>query len=58
MSRDITDAEIAAGLSIRVRLLRSLPTRYKVDIRVKPGSHQSEHAREYPQYLLHIQILT
>ncbi|KAH9934962.1 uncharacterized protein B0H18DRAFT_1114781 [Fomitopsis serialis] len=32
------------GLSIRVRLLRSLPHRYKVDIRVKPGSHQSEHA--------------
>lgn len=32
------------GLSIRVRLLRSLPTRYKVDIRVKPGSHQSEQA--------------
>jgi len=30
------------GLSIRVRLLRSLPQRYKVDIRVKPGSHQSE----------------
>lgn len=34
------------GLSIRVRLLRSLPNRFKVDIRVKPGSHQSEHARE------------
>ncbi|KAF8274240.1 FAM96B protein [Lactarius quietus] len=32
------------GLSIRVRLLRALPTRFKVDIRVKPGSHQSEHA--------------
>ncbi|CAL1703470.1 unnamed protein product [Somion occarium] len=32
------------GLSIRVRLLRSLPNRFKVDIRVKPGSHQSEHA--------------
>ncbi|KAI9456675.1 hypothetical protein BJY52DRAFT_1275355 [Lactarius psammicola] len=32
------------GLSIRVRLLRTLPTRFKVDIRVKPGSHQSEHA--------------
>uniref|UniRef100_D8PTG2 MIP18 family-like domain-containing protein n=1 Tax=Schizophyllum commune (strain H4-8 / FGSC 9210) TaxID=578458 RepID=D8PTG2_SCHCM len=31
------------GLSIRVRLLRSLPDRYKVDIHVKPGSHQSEH---------------
>ncbi|KAI0086211.1 hypothetical protein BDY19DRAFT_895160 [Irpex rosettiformis] len=32
------------GLSIRVRLLRSLPERYKIDIRVKPGSHESEHA--------------
>jgi hypothetical protein len=32
------------GLTIRVRLLRALPTRFKVDIRVKPGSHQSEHA--------------
>lgn len=31
-----------AGLSIRVRLLRSLPNRFKVDIKVKPGSHQSE----------------
>jgi len=30
------------GLCIRVRLLRSLPPRFKVDIRVKPGSHQSE----------------
>ncbi|KAF5386561.1 hypothetical protein D9615_001904 [Tricholomella constricta] len=32
------------GLSIRVRLLRSLPDRYKVDILLEPGSHQSEHA--------------
>jgi len=32
------------GLTIRVRLLRSLPSRFKVDIYVKPGSHQSEHA--------------
>jgi len=30
------------GLSIRVRLLRSLPNRFKVDILLKPGSHQSE----------------
>ncbi|TFY72353.1 hypothetical protein EVG20_g676 [Dentipellis fragilis] len=30
------------GLSIRVRLLRSLPSRFKIDIKVKPGSHQSE----------------
>ena len=35
------------GLSIRVRLLRALPTRFKVDIRVKPGSHQSEHAGQW-----------
>ncbi|WWC91013.1 uncharacterized protein L201_005953 [Kwoniella dendrophila CBS 6074] len=32
------------GLSLRVRLLRALPTRYKVDIRIKSGTHQSEHA--------------
>jgi metal-sulfur cluster biosynthetic enzyme len=32
------------GLSIRVRLLRSLPNRFKIDIRLKPGSHNSEHA--------------
>ncbi|KAL0577370.1 hypothetical protein V5O48_004622 [Marasmius crinis-equi] len=32
------------GLSIRVRLLRSLPNRFKVDIFVEPGSHQSENA--------------
>ncbi|KAJ7611678.1 hypothetical protein FB45DRAFT_314206 [Roridomyces roridus] len=30
------------GLSIRVRLLRALPSRFKVDITLKPGSHQSE----------------
>ncbi|KZO95759.1 hypothetical protein CALVIDRAFT_482172, partial [Calocera viscosa TUFC12733] len=32
------------GLALRVRLLRALPERMKVDIRVRPGSHQSEHA--------------
>ncbi|KAF8968408.1 hypothetical protein BDZ97DRAFT_1800445 [Flammula alnicola] len=32
------------GLCIRVRLLRSIPERFKVDICVKPGSHQSENA--------------
>ncbi|KAJ8495575.1 hypothetical protein ONZ45_g12808 [Pleurotus djamor] len=32
------------GLTIRVRLMNSLPARFKVDIFVKPGSHQSEHA--------------
>lgn len=37
-----TDPKCCLGLSIRVRLLRSLPNRFKVDICVKPGSHQSE----------------
>ncbi|CAJ0765081.1 4463_t:CDS:2, partial [Entrophospora sp. SA101] len=32
------------GLCIRVRLLRSLPERFKVDINVRKGSHQSEQA--------------
>ncbi|KAJ2787003.1 hypothetical protein GGI15_001050 [Coemansia interrupta] len=30
------------GLCIRVRLLRSLPERFKVDIKVREGTHQSE----------------
>ena len=32
------------GLCIRVKLLRSLPTRFKVDIQVTPGTHASEAA--------------
>lgn len=32
------------GLCIRVKLLRSLPQRFKVDIKVAPGSHASEMA--------------
>lgn len=32
------------GLSLRVRLLRALPERYKVDIKVRKGTHQSENA--------------
>eukprot|EP00736_Rhodelphis_marinus_P011803 Rmarinus@m.12488 len=32
------------GLCIRVKLLRSLPRFYKVDVRVTPGSHASEAA--------------
>ena len=32
------------GLSIRVRLLRALPPRFKVDIRIRPGTHASEEA--------------
>ncbi|KAL9658496.1 hypothetical protein ABK040_006036 [Willaertia magna] len=30
------------GLCIRVKLLRSLPKRFKIDIFLTPGSHQSE----------------
>jgi len=30
------------GLSIRVKLLRSLPPRFKVDINVMPGTHSQE----------------
>jgi metal-sulfur cluster biosynthetic enzyme len=30
------------GLCIRVKLLRSLPGRYKVDIQITPGTHSSE----------------
>lgn len=32
------------GLSIRVKLLRSLPSRFKVDVKINPGSHVSEDA--------------
>ncbi|XP_022084029.1 MIP18 family protein CG7949-like [Acanthaster planci] len=32
------------GLSIRVKLLRSLPPRFKVDVKITPGSHASEEA--------------
>eukprot|EP01116_Phalansterium_solitarium_P002215 TRINITY_DN1207_c0_g2_i1.p3 TRINITY_DN1207_c0_g2~~TRINITY_DN1207_c0_g2_i1.p3 ORF type:complete len:153 (+),score=55.62 TRINITY_DN1207_c0_g2_i1:39-497(+) len=32
------------GLSIRVKLLRSLPSRFKVDIKVTEGTHASEDA--------------
>jgi len=31
------------GLCLRVKLLRCLPPRYKVDIAVTPGTHASEH---------------
>ena len=30
------------GLCIRVRLLRTLPERFKVDVVINPGTHQSE----------------
>ncbi|KAL5021579.1 hypothetical protein ScPMuIL_000734 [Solemya velum] len=32
------------GLSIRVKLLRSLPPRFKVDVFISPGTHVSEEA--------------
>jgi hypothetical protein len=32
------------GLCIRVKLLRSLPPRFKVTVRVTPGTHASEAA--------------
>merc|ERR1711962_1887332 len=32
------------GLSIRVKLLRSLPPRFKVDVTISPGTHASEAA--------------
>lgn len=32
------------GLSIRVRLLRSLPSRFKVSVAITPGTHSSEDA--------------
>ncbi|XP_049884413.1 MIP18 family protein galla-2 [Pectinophora gossypiella] len=32
------------GLSIRVQLLRALPSRFKVSVQVSEGTHQSEHA--------------
>ncbi|XP_020111310.1 protein AE7-like isoform X2 [Ananas comosus] len=30
------------GLCLRVKLIRSLPSRYKVDIRIAPGTHATE----------------
>jgi len=32
------------GLCLRVKLLRSLPQRFKVDVKITPGTHNSEHA--------------
>lgn len=32
------------GLCLRVKLMRSLPSRYKIDIRLAPGSHATEDA--------------
>eukprot|EP00088_Acartia_fossae_P022340 TRINITY_DN23571_c0_g1_i1.p1 TRINITY_DN23571_c0_g1~~TRINITY_DN23571_c0_g1_i1.p1 ORF type:complete len:158 (-),score=14.26 TRINITY_DN23571_c0_g1_i1:10-483(-) len=30
------------GLAIRVKLIRSLPTRFKVSVQIRPGTHASE----------------
>ncbi|KAL9269903.1 AE7-like protein [Drosera capensis] len=35
---------VLIGLCVRVKLMRSLPSRYKVDIKLAPGSHASEAA--------------
>ncbi|XP_031424605.1 cytosolic iron-sulfur assembly component 2B [Clupea harengus] len=32
------------GLSIKVKLLRSLPDRFKIDVHITPGAHASEEA--------------
>lgn len=32
------------GLSIRVKLLRALPPRFKVSVEIAPGTHASEHS--------------
>ncbi|XP_033897168.1 cytosolic iron-sulfur assembly component 2B-like [Acipenser ruthenus] len=32
------------GLSIKVKLLRSLPERFKIDVHITPGTHASEQA--------------
>lgn len=32
------------GLSLQVRMLRTLPARFKIQVEVSPGTHASEHA--------------
>ena len=32
------------GLSLRVKLLRSIPSRFKVSVKIEGGTHVSEHA--------------
>ena len=32
------------GLAIRVRLLRVLPSRFKVDVQIAPGTHKDDKA--------------
>lgn len=45
------------GLCIRVRLLRSLPERFKVDINVRKGTHQSEQAGKYSFFFLYLEYV-
>ena len=33
---------LSLGLAIRVKLLRSLPNRFKVTVQIRPGTHASE----------------
>ena len=35
-------ASTLIGLSIRVKLMRSLPSRYKIDVAITPGAHMQE----------------
>ncbi|GAB2273411.1 Protein ae7 [Dionaea muscipula] len=35
---------VLIGLCLRVKLMRSLPSRYKVDVRLAPGTHATEAA--------------
>lgn len=44
MVATLTSMATLIGLSIRVKLIRSLPRRFKVDIRITPGTHASEAA--------------
>ncbi|OXB61790.1 hypothetical protein ASZ78_004063 [Callipepla squamata] len=39
------------GLSIKVKLLRSLPERFKMDVHITPGTHASEHAGQVSELI-------
>jgi len=45
------------GLCLRVKLLRSLPDRYKVDIEITPGTHSSEAAGTRSLLSLHFGLV-
>ncbi|XP_056657691.1 cytosolic iron-sulfur assembly component 2B isoform X1 [Monodelphis domestica] len=46
------------GLSIKVKLIRSLPERFKMDVHITPGTHASEHAGEYGSPVPHFSIFS